>query len=54
VALVIAVKRPVTLAEMKAIPELKNMALIRQSRLSVCPVTDAEWAAICKMAGITA
>jgi predicted RNA-binding protein with PUA-like domain len=54
VAPVVAVNKPVTLAEMKAIPELKNMALIRQSRLSVSPVTDAEWAAICKMAGITA
>ena len=54
VAPVVAVENPVTLAEMKAIHELKNMALIRQSRLSVCPVTDAEWAAICKMAGITA
>jgi predicted RNA-binding protein with PUA-like domain len=30
------------------------MALIRQSRLSVCPVTDAEWATICEMAGIEA
>jgi len=54
VAPVTAVKTPVTLAEMKTTPELKNMALIRQSRLSVCPVTDAEWSAICKMAGIEA
>jgi len=30
------------------------MALIRQSRLSVCPVTDQEWAVVCKMAGIEA
>jgi predicted RNA-binding protein with PUA-like domain len=46
------VARPVTLAEMKARPELAGMALIRQSRLSVCPVSDREWAAICEMAGI--
>ena len=54
VAPVMPVKTPVTLTEMKATPELKNMALIRQSRLSVCPVTDAEWAVVCKMAGISA
>jgi predicted RNA-binding protein with PUA-like domain len=46
------VARPVTLAEMKARPELADMALIRQSRLSVCPVGDREWALICEMAGI--
>jgi predicted RNA-binding protein with PUA-like domain len=46
------VARPVTLAEMKARPELAGMALIRQSRLSVCPVSDREWPVICDMAGI--
>jgi predicted RNA-binding protein with PUA-like domain len=46
--------RPVTLAEMKANPQLAGMALIRQSRLSVCPVTDHEWTVICEMAGIPA
>lgn len=45
-------KKPVTLAEIKAQPQLKGMALLRQSRLSVSPVTAAEWAAICKMGGI--
>jgi predicted RNA-binding protein with PUA-like domain len=54
VAPVLPVKTPVTLAEMKATPELSGMALIRQSRLSVCPITDAEWAVVCKMAGIAA
>jgi predicted RNA-binding protein with PUA-like domain len=44
--------RPVSLAEMKARPELAGMALLRQSRLSVCPVTDTEWRIICRMAGI--
>ncbi|MCQ8276930.1 EVE domain-containing protein [Acetobacteraceae bacterium KSS8] len=38
--------RPVTLAEMKASPALADLALIRQSRLSVVPVSDAHWAAI--------
>ena len=42
--------RPVTLAEMKADPALANFQLIRQSRLSVVPVTDAEWAHILRMA----
>ncbi len=45
------VKRPVTLAEMKADPELADLALIRQSRLSVVPVSDAHWALISKLAG---
>jgi predicted RNA-binding protein with PUA-like domain len=54
VAAVMPVKKPVTLAEMKATPALAGMALIRQSRLSVCPVTDAEWAAICGLAGVEA
>ncbi|WP_340116270.1 EVE domain-containing protein [Pelagibius sp. 7325] len=41
--------RPVTLAEIKAEPRLKNLALVRQSRLSVLPVGKDEWALICKM-----
>ncbi|TPE60542.1 EVE domain-containing protein [Sandaracinobacter neustonicus] len=43
--------RPVTLAEMKAEPKLEGFELIRQSRLSVVPVRDAEWAQILAMAG---
>lgn len=39
-----AFKVPVTLAEIKADPALENMALLRQSRLSVAPVTEAEFA----------
>jgi len=42
---------PVTLKAMKADARLKDMAMIRQSRLSVSPVEDAEWAAILDMAG---
>ena len=47
-----AVKTPVTLADMKADPRLENLALLRQSRLSVAPVGDREWKIICAMAGI--
>ena len=36
-------KRPVTLAEIKADPTLADMALVRYSRLSVAPVTPEEW-----------
>lgn len=45
-----ALQRPVTLAEMKAEPALAGMAMIRQSRLSVSPVTAEEWGAILDMA----
>jgi predicted RNA-binding protein with PUA-like domain len=38
--------RPVTLAEIKARPELAEMALVRVGRLSVSPVTAAEWETI--------
>jgi predicted RNA-binding protein with PUA-like domain len=43
--------RPVTLADIKATPALSEMALIRVSRLSVVPVTPAEWEQICRMGG---
>jgi len=46
------VPRPVTLAEIKAEPRLKNLLLVRQSRLSVVPVGDAEWKILCRMAGL--
>ena len=42
--------RPVTLAEIKAEPRLENLALVRQSRLSVVPVSDEEWRVLCAMA----
>jgi predicted RNA-binding protein with PUA-like domain len=41
--------RPVTLAEIKADPSFASFALVRMSRLSVMPVSDAEWARIEKM-----
>ena len=43
--------RPVTLAEIKADPTFKTFALVRISRLSVMPVSDAEWDRIEKKAG---
>ncbi len=46
-----ALKKPVGLAQIKAEPGLADMVLVNNSRLSVQPVTDAEWAAILKMAG---
>jgi predicted RNA-binding protein with PUA-like domain len=48
------VKAPVTLAAIKAEPKLKDLALVKQSRLSVVPVNEAEWSIITKMAGIKA
>jgi predicted RNA-binding protein with PUA-like domain len=42
--------KPVTLAEIKADPRLKEMVLVKSSRLSVQPVTDAEWRAVLAMA----
>lgn len=47
-----AVPRPVTLADIKATPELADIALIRQSRLSVMPIADDHWHLLCRMAGI--
>ena len=41
--------RPVTLAEIKERPALADMALIKNSRLSVQPVTEAEWKEVCSM-----
>lgn len=49
---VMPVKRPVTLAEIKADPRLRNFLLVRHSRLSVVPVGDAEWGLLCAMAGV--
>lgn len=47
-----AAQRPVTLKEMKADPALEGLSLIRQSRLSVCPIGDEEWRHICALAGL--
>jgi predicted RNA-binding protein with PUA-like domain len=44
-------KRPVTLAEIKAHPELSKMQLVRRSRISVTPVTDDELREVLALAG---
>lgn len=43
--------RPMTLAEVKANPKLAEMSLVKSFRLSVQPVTQAEWKEVCKMGG---
>lgn len=45
------IKNPVSLSQIKATPELSEMALIRLGRLSVQPVLEKEWKIIMKMAG---
>jgi predicted RNA-binding protein with PUA-like domain len=52
VAAVAGLPRPVTLAEIKAESSLKSMVLVRNSRLSVQPVTAAEWKKLCAMGGL--
>jgi predicted RNA-binding protein with PUA-like domain len=47
-----ALAKPVTLEAIKANPKLKNMLLVRQSRLSVSPVTPDEAAEIKKLGGL--
>ncbi len=44
--------RPVTLAEIKKDPRLSEMTLVRRSRLSVTPVTEAEYGVVLAMGGL--
>lgn len=44
--------RPVTLEDCKADERLKDMVLVNNARLSVQPVSDAEWQAICRLGGV--
>jgi len=44
--------RHITLDEIKTVAELKEMVLVKNSRLSVQPVSAAEWKAICKLGGL--
>ncbi len=46
------IPKPVALAEVKNTPKLRDMMLVRHSRLSVQPVTPAEWKIVCAMGGI--
>jgi len=48
---VAALPKPVTLAQIKAEPKLKDLALVRQSRLSVMPIDEKSWKLICAMGG---
>jgi predicted RNA-binding protein with PUA-like domain len=43
---------PVTLSAMRATPALSGLSLLKQSRLSVCPVSETEWTTLCKLAGV--
>jgi predicted RNA-binding protein with PUA-like domain len=47
-------KEPVSLAAIKAEKKLADMVLVKNSRLSVQPVTEAEWKLVCKMGGMKA
>ncbi len=51
IAPIFALERSVTLAQIKADPALRDMALLRQSRLSVCPVAPAEFDRIVALGG---
>jgi predicted RNA-binding protein with PUA-like domain len=44
--------KPVTLVDIKANPKLKDMVLVNNSRLSVQPVSEAEWKEVCRMGGL--
>lgn len=48
------VPKPVSLVDAKANPRLAKMALVGNSRLSVQPVADDEWAEVCRMGGVKA
>ena len=49
---VVPVKTPVSLDMIKADPRLAEMVLVKNSRLSVQPVTEDEWQVICDIAGV--
>ena len=44
--------KPVSLNDIKANPKLKDMVLVNNSRLSVQPVSEAEWREVCRMGGL--
>ncbi len=46
--------KPVTLDQIKVDPKLSEMVLVKNSRLSVQPVTADEWKHVCKLAGLKA
>lgn len=52
VAAVMPAETPVTLSDIKNHPDLEDMILVKNSRLSVQPVTPEEWKLVCGMAGL--
>ena len=48
---VAAMPRPVTISECKSDTRLSEMVLVKNSRLSVQPVTEEEWAIVCELGG---
>jgi len=52
VAAVADLPKQVTLAEIKATPQLKDMVLVKNPRLSVQPITAAEWRKLCALGGL--
>lgn len=48
------VPKPISIVDIKAHPRLKNMVLVRNSRLSVQPVEPEEWRLVCKLGGAEA
>ena len=52
IAAVKPLPKPVSLGQIKADKRLKDMALVRLSRLSVQPVSEEEWKLICAMGGL--
>lgn len=52
VAAVADLPSPVTMADIKDTPQLENMVLVKNSRLSVQPVTAAEWKKVCALGGL--
>lgn len=47
-----AMPKPVALEAIRKEPKLKDMVLVHNARLSVQPVTDAEWKLVCRMGGL--
>ena len=48
-----SLSKPIPLSEIKRIPELQHLALVRQSRLSVMPIDAVSWLKICQMGGVS-
>lgn len=48
-----ALPRPVSLEQIKQDPELQDMQLLRQGRLSVSAVSEAQWQSLCRLGGLT-